>query len=267
LRPEGGSNREKISSTVDALDPDYGNRYHDLFETHWWWRARTEYIVETLRRYRPAAGWTTILDIGCGDGLFFGRLKEFGEVEGIEPSPELVSPDNPDRNRIYICPFDEHFTSGKRYSLILMLDVLEHLERPVAALRHALELLEPKGTLVATVPAFNMLWTNHDVVNHHQTRYTKKSFRAVAKDAGLDIEEERYLYHWIFPIKLGLRLAEQTLRLKAKLPKPSKGWINESLYRISRLEQMTLSRLRVPWGSSLLVVGKKKRADGPPLPR
>ena len=249
------------------MDRDYGDRYRDLFETHWWWRARTEYIVETLRRYRPAAGWTTILDIGCGDGLFFGRLKEFGEVEGIEPSAELVSPDNADRNRIHICPFDEHFTSDKQYSLILMLDVLEHLERPVSALRHALELLEPEGTFVATVPAFRMLWTNHDVVNHHQTRYTKKSFRAVANDAGLDIDEERYLYHWIFPIKLGLRLAEQALGLKANLPKASKGWVNESLYRISRLEQMTLSRLRVPFGSSLLVVGKKDGPDDPPLPR
>jgi SAM-dependent methyltransferase len=247
------------------LDRDYGDRYRDLFETHWWWRARTEYIVETLRRYRPRAGWTTILDIGCGDGLFFGRLKEFGEVEGIEPSPELVSPDNADRYRIHICPFDEHFASDKQYSLILMLDVLEHLERPVAGLRHALELLEPEGTFVATVPAFRMLWTNHDVVNHHQTRYTKKSFRAVANDAGLDIDETRYLYHWIFPIKLGLRLAEKALGLKARLPKASKGWVNESLYRISRLEQITLSRLRVPFGSSLLVVGKKKRTDGPPL--
>jgi len=249
------------------LDRDYGDRYRDLFETHWWWRARNEYIVETLRRYRPAAGWTTILDIGCGDGLFFGRLKEFGEVEGVEPSPELVSPGNADRNRIHICPFDEHFTPGKQYSLILMLDVLEHLERPVAALRHALKLLEPEGTLVATVPAFRVLWTDHDLVNHHQTRYTKKSFRAVANGTGLDIEEERYLYHWIFPVKLGLRLAEQALPLKAKLPKPSKGWINECLYRMSRLEQMTLSRLRIPLGSSLLVVGKKERADGPPLPR
>jgi SAM-dependent methyltransferase len=241
------------------LDRDYGDRYRDLFETHWWWRARTEYIVETLRRLRPAAGWTTILDIGCGDGLFFGRLKEFGEVEGIEPSAELVSLDNADRNRIHICPFDERFTPGKQYSLILMLDVLEHLEHPVAGLRHALELLEPEGTFVATVPAFRMLWTNHDVVNRHQTRYTKKSFRAVANDAGLSIDEERYLYHWIFPIKLGLRLAEKALGLKAKLPKASKSWLNESLYRISRLEQMTLSRLHVPLGSSLLVVGKKKR--------
>jgi 2-polyprenyl-3-methyl-5-hydroxy-6-metoxy-1,4-benzoquinol methylase len=35
-----------------------------------------------------------------------------------------------------------------------MLDVLEHLEDPVAALRHALGLLAPEGTMIITVPAF-----------------------------------------------------------------------------------------------------------------
>jgi 2-polyprenyl-3-methyl-5-hydroxy-6-metoxy-1,4-benzoquinol methylase len=57
-----------------------------------------------------------------------------------------------------------------------MLDALEHLENPVAALRHVCELLTPEGTFIATVPAFMALWTNHDVLNHHFTRYTKSAF-------------------------------------------------------------------------------------------
>ena len=189
------------------------------------------------------------------------RLKEFGQPEGVEPSGELVSPDNPDRNRIHICPFDEQFLPGKRYSLILMLDVLEHLEHPVAALRHALELLEPDGTFIATVPAFMALWTNHDDMNHHFTRYTKESFRGIAKSAGLNIEEERYLYHWTFPVKLAQGFAERALRLKPKPPTASEGLVNEFLCRISRLEQKTVSRLPMPFGSSLMIVGKKDQPD------
>jgi SAM-dependent methyltransferase len=241
------------------VDREYGNRYHDLYEKHWWWRARTKYIVDTLWRYRPQSGWTTVLDIGCGDTLFFGRLKEFGDVEGVEPCRELVSPDNPDRSRIHICPFDEHFAPGKSYSLILMLDVLEHLPDPVAALKHAMELLEPQGTFIATVPSFMALWTNHDLLNHHFTRYTKQSFREIAKGAGLEIEEERYFYHWAFLPKIGIRLAERALRLKPKPPIVGKGWTNEFLYGISRLEQVVLSWLPIPFGSSLMVVGKKSR--------
>lgn len=243
------------------MDAQYGERYRDLFEKHWWWRARTKYILETLTRYRPPAGWPRILDVGCGDGLFFEHLKRFGEVEGVESSAELVRADNPDRGRIYVCPFDEHFNPGKKYSLILMLDVLEHLAEPVAALKHAMHLLEPDGTFIATVPAFMALWTNHDALNHHFTRYTKSSFRRVAEPAGLEIIEARYLYHWTFPAKIGVRVVERAFKLKPRPPVAREGWMNELLYQISRIEQRTLSRLQMPFGSSLMVVGKKSAAD------
>ena len=79
---------------------------------------------------RPASRRERILDIGCGDALFFDRLAEFGEVEGVEPCLDLISPGNPHRDRIYVCPFDENFRPGKQYSLILMLDVLSIWRNP-----------------------------------------------------------------------------------------------------------------------------------------
>ena len=239
------------------MDRDYAKSYRDLFEKHWWWRARTKYVVATLRRYRPVAGWPTILDIGCGDGLFFEHLKQFGQVEGIEPCAELISPQNADRDRIHICAFDECFKPGKKYSLILMLDVLEHLAEPTAALSHAMELLAPEGIFIATVPAFRLLWTNHDVLNHHFTRYTAHSFRKIATSAGLEIKEQQYLFHWTFPVKLAVRVVERGLGLQPKLPTVGRKWINEFFYGMTRFEQVALSRLAIPFGSSLMVVGKK----------
>jgi SAM-dependent methyltransferase len=237
------------------VDPTYGEAYRELFEKHWWWRSRTELIVDRLRQIRPADRREHILDVGCGDGLFFDRLAEFGEVEGVEPSIDLVSPQNPHRNRIYVCPFDEKFRPGKRYSLITMLDVLEHLEDPVGALRHALDLLAPDGVVLVTVPAFMTLWTNHDVLNYHLTRYTKGSFRKVAQQAGFAAREERYLYHWTYPVKLGVRIVERLVRSQPRAPKVPAGWANDALFRLSRLEQRTLSGLPMPFGSSLMVVG------------
>ena len=63
------------------MDPEYGLAYRELYRRHWWWRAREELIVRTLRSLRPpAAGRGTTLDVGCGDGLLFDRLAEFGAV-------------------------------------------------------------------------------------------------------------------------------------------------------------------------------------------
>lgn len=240
------------------MDPKYGERYRDLYREHWWWCARTKLIVDALCRLQPRQGWSNILDIGCGDGLFFDRLAEFGEVEGVEPFAELVSADNPHRSRIYICPFDDNFRPGKQYSLILMLDVLEHLENPAAALRHVLDLLSPGGTFIATVPAFMCLWTNHDVLNHHFIRYTKATFRGVAQQASLQIREQRYLYHWMFPAKLSVRFLERMLHSDPVPAKVPSNWLNTTLYWLSRVEQRTISHLPVPFGSSLMVVGGKR---------
>lgn len=239
------------------MDAKYGEAYRELFEKHWWWRSRTELIIDSLRRGKSTRQREQILDVGCGDGLFFDRLAEFGEVEGVEPSEDLVSPDNPHRSRIYVCPFDANFRPGKKYSLILMLDVLEHLEDPVGALRHALDLLVEDGSLIVTVPAFMALWTNHDVLNHHLTRYTKRSFHAAARQAGLRIRDEHYLFHWTFPVKLGVRMKERLIPQPPSAPKVPAAWINNLLFFLSRLEQKTVSALPMPFGSSLMVVGGK----------
>lgn len=237
------------------MDSNYGQAYRELFERHWWWRARTELILGTLRTLRPEQGWKRILDIGCGDGLFFDQLAEFGEVEGVETSAELVRPDNPHRDAIHIGPFDQSFQPEKPYSLILMLDVLEHLENPIAALAHATDLLAPGGVMVVTVPAFMSLWTAHDVLNRHFTRYTKGTFREVADRAGFQIQHERYFCHWTFPAKLAVRIRESIVHPAPQPPKIPGFWINETLFWLSRVEQKTLKVLPVPFGSSLLVVG------------
>jgi 2-polyprenyl-3-methyl-5-hydroxy-6-metoxy-1,4-benzoquinol methylase len=238
------------------MDPQYGERYRELFERHWWWRARTELIVDTLTAMQRDR-FGNILDIGCGDGLFFERLAPFGEVEGVEPDSGLVRADNPFRSRIHIAPFDDNFRPGKRYGLVLMLDVLEHMKVAVAGLRHAVNLLHQDGVLIATVPALMTLWTNHDTLNHHYVRYTRRTFSDLARRAGLQIRQQRYLYHWTCPVKLGIRFLERVAGTTPKPPQVPQTFLNLALFYLTRLEQSTLSRLPMPFGSSLMVVGKK----------
>lgn len=237
------------------MDYNYAQSYRTLDSEHWWWRARKEAILDLLQLRLPREGWGEILDIGCGDGLFFDQLLKFGNVEGVEPCSELISPDSPHRHRIHLSTFDDMFRPGKHYSLILLLDVLEHVVNPVGFLRHALRLLTENGTILITVPAFNILWTNHDIVNHHLTRYTKKSFRAVAEKAGMSIIEERYWFQWTFPVKLAQRACEKLLRIDPANPKIPITSINRNLYRLSRSELAIANRVSFPFGSSLLVMG------------
>ena len=242
------------------MDPEYAQRYRELYERHWWWRAREQFVLETVRRHLPVGRPRSILDVGCGDGLLFDRLAEFGEVQGVESDSSLVGPANPHRHRIHVGPFDASFAPGKHYSLILMLDVLEHLPDPADALRRAVDLLEPDGLLVVTVPAFLLLWTTHDDLNHHFTRYTRRRFALLARDAGVRVIRTAYFFHWLFPAKLVTRLIEGVVRPRPSSPRVPPSWINESLFRLSRLEQRLLTPLGLPFGSSLLVVGQRSIA-------
>jgi 2-polyprenyl-3-methyl-5-hydroxy-6-metoxy-1,4-benzoquinol methylase len=245
------------------MDAEYGARYAELYRRHWWWRARERVILDALHRHQPRAGWHNILDVGCGDGLLFDELEKLSGaqlVEGVEPAAALVSPDTSRRARIHVQPFDASFDFGRRYSLILMLDVLEHLSDPSAALRHATELLEPDGILLATVPSLMSLWTRHDDHNHHYIRYDKAHFRALVTDAGLCLDECRYFFHWMVAAKLATRLKEALIPGKPLPPSVPPSALNEGIYALSRLEErvMALLRLRMPFGSSLLAVGHRQ---------
>jgi 2-polyprenyl-3-methyl-5-hydroxy-6-metoxy-1,4-benzoquinol methylase len=237
------------------LDPLYRESYRELYNRHWWWRSRAKFVERKLREL--CGPGQTILDVGCGDALFFDVLMQFGQVEGVEPIRELVSTDNPHAPKIHLCEFDESFRPGKLFSLILMLDVLEHLPDPVGALSHGVRLLRPGGLFLLTVPAFPLLWTNHDVLNHHLIRYTKQSFEPIARAAGLLIREQQYLYHWTFPVKFVAGVTERALKLEPRPPKVPPRYINEPLYWLSRLEQISLTRLPMPFGSSLMVIGSR----------
>ena len=238
------------------MQTEYVAEYATLYHGHWWWRARETFIlnvIATLRLRRGAA----ILDVGCGDGLFFDRLAQFGDVEGVEIDGTSVTPGGRWAHRIRVQPFDESFDPGRTYALVLLLDVLEHLQNPVGCLRRALELLDESGAVLLTVPSFRALWTSHDDLNHHVTRYTRRELEAQVRRAGGQIERSQYFFHWMFPAKLAARARESVLGADPRPPRIPPRVVNETLRRLSLVEQKSLSRLPMPFGSSLLAVVRK----------
>ena len=214
---------------------------------------RERWVLQVLRQNCPATGWGSILDVGCGDGLLFDRLMEFGDVEGIETSREIVDLANPHFKKIHIGPFDDSFRPGKQYSLILLLDVLEHIPDPGAALRRCESLLKPGGSLVVTVPAFNVAWTNHDVLNHHMTRYRRATLLPLLQKAGFKIEDSAYWFQWTFPVKLAQRFTEKLFRLRPASPKIPLPAVNRALCSLCSLEHSILRPLHLPFGTTLFV--------------
>lgn len=235
------------------MDPAYAAVYAELYSRHWWWRARERFLLERLaaaRSARESDEPLRILDVGCGDALFFDELSRFGAVEGIEPDATLLT-DGPWRAHIHEGVLDAEWARDRTFDWVLMLDVLEHVEDPLPVLRAARTTLPPNGRLFLTVPAFPALWTSHDVLNHHFRRYTTHSLGRELRAAGLRVLEARYFFHWLAPLKLIVRLLEL---LRTPEPTPETvppAPLNRLAYAISRGEQHLPGASHLPFGTSV----------------
>jgi SAM-dependent methyltransferase len=245
---------------MTGMDAGYAARYADLHARHWWWRSREEYVI---RQVRKLAGGRRlrILDIGCGDGLAWNALAPFGDVEGIEPDAGLLRSDSPHRDRIEISPFPGR-PRTQRYDLLLMLDVLEHIEDDKAALAAAWDLLLPGGHLVLTVPALMLLWSEFDVLNRHHRRYRPGPLAELLRGAGFEVLVDRYYFFWS-----ALPLLGRKLLFRAKDADDSKfinvppAPVNRLLHIASAIDHHVTSKLPAPFGSSIIAVARKPGAQ------
>lgn len=232
------------------MDPAYAAAYRELYERHWWWRAREKFLLARLARHDDDRVDRRILDVGCGDALFFDELSQFGCVEGLE-TDETILGDGPWRPSIHVGTLDASFAEGRSYDWVLMLDVLEHVPDAPGFLAAARALLAEGGRLFITVPAFDALWTSHDEINEHVKRYTKRSLTSELASVGLQPIRLEYFFHWIVPLKLLVRLKEAVLRSAGGPPSVPPAPLNRLAYAVSRIEQSIPGRQHLPFGTSL----------------
>lgn len=238
------------------MDTGYLGAYRDLYLRHWWWRAREALLTREIERLAASGPFGRILDVGCGDGLFFPTLQRFGDPVGIEPATAMLTPDGPWRNRIHAGALDASYQPTHRFGLVLALDVVEHLDDPDAFVAHVRRVIAPGGWFIATVPAIRALWTAHDDLNEHVTRYRRGEFTSLVASHGLEVVHARYFFVLLAGAKLLVRGLEKVRRPMLRPPAVPGAPLNAALELVCRAEQAVLGR-HEPWfGSSLLVVAR-----------
>ncbi|MFE6691754.1 class I SAM-dependent DNA methyltransferase [Streptomyces sp. NPDC057743] len=251
-------------SPATLMESAYSRSYGAFYGRHWWWRARENHVLHFVRRF---ATWrergAKILDDGCGDGLIWPRLATVGEVQGIEPDAGQIAPDSPVRDRIEVSGFLTARPRPADHDLVLMLDVLEHIEEEQRALVRVRELLGAHGRFVLTVPALPALWSKFDEMSGHYRRYTKRSLRSALEAAGLRVLSVRYCYLWTVPPLFARRFFfRATAGEDSSFVQPPPGPVNSLLYAVSRVDHALFRRVPVPAGSSLIAVAARRPAAG-----
>ena len=240
------------------MELEYELQTHRAEDRHWWYQGRRTVLERAIERLGLPAH-ARILDAGCGSGRNMIDLARHGTVTGVELSQTSVelARERASGEVIEGSVLEMPFEAG-RFDLAASLDVIEHLEDDLAALRELRRVVKPGGTLLVTVPAYQWLWSGHDVVNHHYRRYTRRSLQRVGEQAGWQQVRTTYFNSLLLPAAILLRVLDRFSRkttessLDLWVPPAPLNWLLE---RPLALEAAMIGRGgRIPAGLSLLAV-------------
>ncbi len=128
------------------------------------WKAR----LKTIKKYKPPPA--RLLDIGCSFGGFIKTALQMGyDAEGVDISQYVIKENQKDpilRNRVYQSDLLS-FSSKKKYDIITLIEVLEHLPEPDKIFQKLSELLTENGLLIIQTANFDGLQAKLQKQKYH----------------------------------------------------------------------------------------------------
>jgi SAM-dependent methyltransferase len=238
------------------MDRAVFDRMAEQDQIHWWYVARRRILADLIAREVELPEGARILEIGCGTGHNFEMLRRFGRIDAIEVDVEARALAGARLGR----PVGDAPLPGLdgvpdgAYHLIALLDVLEHVDFRPESLKCIAAKLAPGGRILVTVPAYQWMWSAHDLAHHHKLRYSKKGLRREAEAAGLRVRKIGFFNSLLFPLAATVRLVGKALGKKDsddRLPPPP---LNALFRGIFALERHLVGRVPLPAGVSLFAL-------------
>ncbi|MFT7667384.1 MAG: SAM-dependent methyltransferase [Planctomycetota bacterium] len=187
------------------MNSDEFKRMAELEEDHFWFKARRDELRPWLVDANRMAPEGPVLDIGAGTGRNLQLLRETcgaRQVIGIDRSHIALSHCLSGKSRAELIRSDATTLPLRSSSVALVsaLDVLEHLENDVQAVREFARCLRPGGELITTVPAHPKLYAAHDRALGHVRRYRGKELEQKLEAAGFEIIDARPFNSLLLPL-------------------------------------------------------------------
>ena len=152
-------------------------------------------------------GVLRVLDVGCGDGFICRELSRRADVQFVDGVDVNLTHQEVDAlrgkdDKVFYYNAYRDLPLG-RYNLVLLMDVLEHVQEDTRFLAEIVDrYLMKDGHLIITVPAFPFLYSRHDVYLSHYRRYGRMQLVRLIKDSNLFCMRSGYLFLSLLPIRL-----------------------------------------------------------------
>ena len=187
------------SETEPISYPRTGNNQcFEIEDNSFWFNHRNKCINQLVNKFSPKSKGP-IFDLGGGNGVVAKALIDAGwNVVLVEPGKVGVENAKNRGLENVICATIK--TAGlKKNSLpaVAIFDVLEHIEFDVLLLKELWSLLAKESYLYITVPAYNLLWSQHDIHAGHFRRYQLKKLLDDLKKIGFKIHFGSYIFRFL----------------------------------------------------------------------
>ena len=240
------------------MDPQIYQTMMALEETHWWFVARRSILEQVIGKLSLPKS-AEIFEVGCGTGGNLAMLADHGRVYAMElDETARIFASNLKLGEVRAgCLPDALPFPERQFDLIVLLDVLEHVEEDTASLQALAAKLKPSGWLLITVPAYAWLWSKQDVMLHHKRRYLLRNLHQIVSYAGYKVHFVSYFNFVLFPLIAVIRLVQGLFGKGGnELTMPPK-LINKMLILLFSAERHLLERLSLPFGVSIMLLAQK----------
>ncbi len=240
-------------------------------DRHWWFATRTRAILALLDKYAgEGKQGRRVLDVGAGAGNMMHQLAQYGDVVGLEYNPKPIPVAQARGFDVRQGSATDTPFPDASFDLVALLDTVEHIPDETTVFAETLRVTKPGGHMLVTVPALMWLWSQNDVVNLHQRRYTAAELRTKLQAAGWQVLYCGYSFTGIFPLSAGLIVLRRGLGKEPEQAsphfdddayqvemQPAPPWLNSLLETVGKGEVAMLRRVQLPIGTSLIAVAQK----------
>src|SRR5688572_1504780 len=231
--------------------------------THFWFHGFRMYVAPAIREIVAGRRDLRIIDCGCGTGFNLKTLlMPHGRVFGFDLVPDGIRRARNVGRPLVRADIQHIPFASASFDLATSFDVVQSVPDDRAALREMARLLKPGGHVVLNVTAMDLLRGDHSDVWGELRRYTPERAARLVEDAGLEVVRISYVFGSLLPLMLGVRTLQRLMRAfrepqgDSDLAVPAAP-VNALLTALVGAEAAIARRIRIPFGSSLMVVARK----------